>query len=92
MVAWACEAWASEIVRGVDGQLEAEVVMLGVVGGCVMAWGAGSSGARGVGASRLVVLLGAFVFGMGVVMVSGDAVVLFVGWECIGVVSVLLVG
>ena len=87
---WACELWASELVRGVDGGMARGDAMLGVVGACVVVWGGGP--ARGVGSTRLVGLLCGFVGGMAWVMLAGDVVLLFVGWECIGVVSVLLVG
>lgn len=45
----------------------------------------------GAGA-RLAGWLGGFAVGMVLVMHAGDGVLLFVGWECIGVASVLLVG
>ncbi len=37
-------------------------------------------------------LLGAFTAGMGLVFMAADLVGLFLGWEVIGVASVLLVG
>ena len=67
--------------------------MLGLVSLGVVLWGwCGASGGSGHRQVRLLALLIGFALGMGVVLVAGDAVLLFVGWEVIGVVSVLLVG
>ena len=49
------------------------------------------AGAR-VAVSDAVGGRGGFAVGMVLVMHAGDGVLLFVGWECIGVASVLLVG
>jgi len=68
-------------------------MMLGLVSLGVVLWAwCGSAGGAGQRQVRLVAMLVGFALGMGIVMVAGDAVLLFVGWEVIGVVSVLLVG
>jgi NADH:ubiquinone oxidoreductase subunit 5 (subunit L)/multisubunit Na+/H+ antiporter MnhA subunit len=78
---------------GIESSCGALVGMLGVVAACVMLWGLASSvhSASGTGV-RLAAWLGSFAVGMVLVMVASDAVLLFLGWECIGVASVLLVG
>lgn len=40
---------------------------------------------------RLLLLLNAFVLSMGVLVVAGNLVVLFLGWEMIGLTSFLLI-
>ena len=87
LVAW--RGWT--LVVGGAGDAGALLGMLVVVSSAVLVWAAWYTGADGAGL-RLGWLLGAFTAGMGLVFVAADLVGLFLGWEVIGVASVLLVG
>ena len=92
------ECGVLELVMGVESRMGLAsvgviVLMLGVVAMGVVGWAVGSTGTTRLGgAVRLVWMLIGFAVGMVLVIWSGDMCVLFVGWECIGVMSVVLVG
>jgi len=78
---------------GLQGSMALLAWMLGLVSLGVVLWGAASGleSVSGLGL-RLMGLLVGFALGMLLVLLGGDAVILFLGWEVIGVASVLLVG
>jgi len=91
--ALAVDVWCMQVLAGVEASLGSLSWMLGLVSLGVILWGCGSGmgSVSGLG-MRLLALLVSFALGMLLVLLAGDSVLLFVGWEVIGVASVLLVG
>jgi formate hydrogenlyase subunit 3/multisubunit Na+/H+ antiporter MnhD subunit len=91
--AFAADVWCVQVFAGLEASLGSLSWMLGLVSLGVILWGTGSGlgSIAGLG-MRLLALLTAFALGMLLVLLAGDSVVLFIGWEVIGVASVLLVG
>ena len=79
------------LVCGVDTSFGVFCLMLLIVSLAVLLWSQWYTGADS-GGLRLSWLLGGFTAGMVLVLLAADLVVLFLGWEIIGVASVLLVG